>query len=114
MEEEFTSGAELENEVQLLYRLEGKLQVNDKRVVDVLEDKSLGKGVLHLVLLNQVFFLKHFDCVNLLSRLHSAKYDLAIRAGTDHFDKLEIVNAHADGIVLRLAINVIGVRFHIY
>ncbi len=73
MEEQLTAGTELQDEVQLLGGLECVLQVDNERVVDVFQDEPFREGVLHLVFLDQVFFLQYLNCVDLLVIFFLAK-----------------------------------------
>mmetsp|Transcript_15461 Transcript_15461/g.39893 ORF Transcript_15461/g.39893 Transcript_15461/m.39893 type:complete len:222 (+) Transcript_15461:1260-1925(+) len=98
MEEELSAIAVVHDKVELLRRLEGKLEVHQVRVVCALERLALRLRVRHLVALEQSCLGERLHGVNLLILLVSHEHDLAEGALAEHADDCEVVHA-----VLRLA-----------
>jgi len=63
MEAEISSGAVIEGKIQVVWCLEGEMEVDNKLVVGLLKNIGLDYCVLQLLLKDQVFLLEDFQSV---------------------------------------------------
>ena len=94
MEKELSTIEEVSDKVQALCGLECEMKFHDEWMSDLLHDVSLDLGVVHLVCANNEVLFERFHGVNLASVFLFGHVDLAKRASSDHFQKLEIFHAH--------------------
>ena len=96
VEEELAAAHERQHQVQLVRRLEGKLQADDERVPHRLQHVPLGQRVLNLVAREHVLLAHDLHGVQPagvpLPRLH----DLAVRAAPKHAHQVKIVLTDRD------------------
>lgn len=77
MEAEISAGAVIECEVQVMWGLEGEVQVDDEDVVGLFEDVCLDDSVFQLFLQDQVFLLEGFEGIETAVNVELGQEDLA-------------------------------------
>mmetsp|Transcript_30376 Transcript_30376/g.97927 ORF Transcript_30376/g.97927 Transcript_30376/m.97927 type:complete len:250 (+) Transcript_30376:554-1303(+) len=92
MAEEFAPGAVVEDEVELLPRLEGRVEADDEGVLHVAQDGALRFCVLDLVPLDDVFFFKDLHRVNRPRLTLAHEEHLPEAPLPDHADHLEVAH----------------------
>lgn len=91
--EELAAIQEINKEIQLDVRLERVMETDNVRILDLLEDISLGLRLHEQILLDQLVLLEYFHGVRLLVALLLNQEDLTKRATTNNRLQLEVVHA---------------------
>ena len=94
MEEEFSTIEEVCDEVEALSRLEGVMELDHERVIDLLHDIALDLCIVHLIRSNDKVFLERLNSVDLASVFLLSQVDFSEGAATNYFQQLEIVHTH--------------------
>ncbi len=100
MVEELAPVHKREHEVQLLRRLERKLQRHNKGVVDLGEDGPLRQGMRDFGERYDLGFADDLDCVDAVGILFPYLHDLAKAASAHELQEFEVVDAQLAGLVL--------------
>ena len=105
MLEQLTSSHELHDEENLLWSLERVDQVDQERVVDVLQDHLFRLGVLNLVLVDDLLLAERLKGVNLLCVLLLDKHHLSEGSSTQDLQKVEVINGDILTLIRKLFID---------
>lgn len=92
MEKELAAIQEICDEVEGLGRLEGKVELYDERMGDLLHDITLDLRVVDLVGLNDEVLLERLDGVYLLGVFFLRHINFAKGAPSDHFQQCKVLD----------------------
>src|SRR5690606_515192 len=81
----------IQYKIQLILGLERHVQPYNVRVAHVTEHTALCECVLHLVALDDMFFLQDFHCIQRPASLIAHEHHFAKTAFPDHTHRLELV-----------------------